>query len=106
MRRAKMLALLLAIYLGVDFVDASAPSVFVFDSAFFLGTVVQSKMRSADAVDHRPTPTPLPMHGSPVPAAHEPLAPVRRPVILVETYAPLPRDTMRRASPPRVFEDH
>ena len=52
MTAARRLALLLVVYLAVDFVDASAPGVFFFDSALFLGTVVQSKARSVDVVDH------------------------------------------------------
>jgi hypothetical protein len=51
MTTARRLALVLVVYLAADFVDASAPGVFFFDSALFLGTVVQSKVRSADAGD-------------------------------------------------------
>jgi hypothetical protein len=99
------LALLLAVYLAADFLDASAPGVFMFDSAFFLGTVVQSKMPSADAIDHRSIPAPLPMNASPTPPPPTPRPAVRPTSVLVETRGPLPRDATRRSSPPTVSEE-
>jgi hypothetical protein len=105
MRTVSRLALLLAVYLAADFLDASAPGVLMFDSAFFLGTVVQSKMRSGDAMDHRSLPAPVPMNGSPAPPRHTPLPVVRQLSVLVEMHGPLPRDATRRSNPPSGSED-
>jgi hypothetical protein len=105
MRGVRALALLLAVYLAADFLDASAPGVFVFDSAFFLGTVVQSKMPSGDAIDHRSIPAPLPMNASPALPPPTPRPAVRPTSAAVETHGPLPRDTTRRSSPPSVSEE-
>jgi hypothetical protein len=103
MRSARILALLLAVYLAADFLDASAPGVFVFDSAFFLGTVVQSKMRSGDAVDHRCVPPPLPLSSRPAPAVRPPQPVVRQTSVRVDT--PLARGSTRRSNPPSSSED-
>jgi hypothetical protein len=106
MRVARSVALVLVLYLAADFLDASAPGVFVFDSAFFLGTVVQSKVRSGDATEYRSTPAPLPLvNSSPSQTVRASVPAVRRTSVLVETYAPLPRDATRRPNPPGVAED-
>ena len=105
MRSLRPLALLLAVYLGADFVDASAPGVFMFDSAFFLGTVVQSKMRSGDAIEYRSLPAPLRMNGSPAPPPPTPILVVRETSVPIEPHRPLPRDTTRRSNPPSGSED-
>ncbi len=105
MRRARTVALLLAVYLAADFVDASAPGVFVFDSAFFLGTVVQSKMPSGDVIDHRSVPPPLAPNSNPPPPARSPRPAVRQASARSETHAPLPRDATRRPTLPNSPEE-
>jgi hypothetical protein len=105
MRTASRLAFLLAVYLAADFLDASAPGVLMFDSAFFLGTVVQSKMRSGDTIDHRSIPAPMPLNGSPAPPLPTPMPVVRQMSVLVEMHGPLPRDATRRSTPPSGSED-
>jgi hypothetical protein len=101
------LALVFVVYLALDFVDASAPGVFFFDSALFLGTVVQSKVRSVDAVDHAPAPCMALDHGLPTVASE------RRPILRdcwtsrpVTTKTPLARDAISRSAPLPTAEDH
>jgi hypothetical protein len=105
MRSVRPLALLLAVYLAADFLDASAPGVLMFDSAFFLGTVVQSKMPSADTIDHRSIPAPSPMNISPAPSPQTPNPVVRQTSVPVEMHGPLPRHATRRSNPPSGSED-
>jgi hypothetical protein len=105
MRSVKPLALLLAVYLAADFVDASAPGILMFDSALFLGTVVQSKMPSGDTVDHRSIPAPLPMKSSPAPSPQTPIPVVRQTSVPVEMQGRRPRDATRRSTPPSGSED-
>ncbi len=108
MTAARRLALVLVLYLTTDFVDASAPGVFFFDSALFLGTVVQSKLRAADMAEPPRIASTVSVDLAPhVPdGARAPTYGIPRPSSVV-THAPLPRDATATSSPPSVAaEDH
>jgi len=106
MTAARRLALVFVIYLAVDFVDASAPGVFFFDSALFLGTIVQSKARSVDAVDHAPDPCMALHDGLPTVASERPIVRDRWSPRSIATQTPLARDAISRSAPPPTAEDH
>lgn len=109
MTAARRLALVLVLYLAADFVDASAPGVFFFDSALFLGTVVQSKLRAADMAEQPRIASTVSVDLAPhVPdGARAPTHGIPRPSGVVTTHAPLPRDATTRSSPPSAAaEDH
>ena len=107
MTAAKRLAVVLVFYLVADFVDASAPGVFFFDSALFLGTVVQSKARSVDVVDHAHDACRALDNGLPT-IAHERRSMQRRcrTSLSVTTKTPLARDATFTPTPPAATEDH
>lgn len=93
---------MLVVYLGADLVDASAPGVFFFDSALFLGTVVHSKARAGDVAAHPHdgdaaaidrVATPAAVEAVTMPRAH------RRPVH-VPPHAPRARDATSGSTPP------
>jgi hypothetical protein len=97
----------LVIYLAADFVDASAPGVFFFDSALFLGTVVQSKVRSAEAVDRSHDACAALDDGRPSLADEQrPIPGLYRTSVLVTTYAPLARNATSTLKSPAAAEDH
>lgn len=107
MRTARRLSLVFVLYLAADFVDASAPGVFFFDSALFLGTVVQSKMRSADAADHAyRAPTALSRELSSVAEDRRSVPEVVRRSVVVTTFVPAARDATFTSDPPAPGEDH
>ncbi|MBI2204700.1 MAG: hypothetical protein HYU41_12695 [Candidatus Rokubacteria bacterium] len=108
MTTARRLTLVLVFYLAADFVDASAPGVFFFDSALFLGTVVQSKVRSADAATDPREACVAPADVRPPAAEGERASTpgVSRTSVPATVHTPLARSAPSRPNPPAAAEDH